>query len=210
MSPVPSGGDPPYVPIRHTRWPTRRAPRWALPAAALIVVGAVLVGLVHRPSTAERASDLRAFLSDMTTDIESCAGGVGESLTALREINTGVSHDRATAVSIATTGAANCSPANNSQLDDLEEYQVTESLASFNLGRVVTGLVNWAAPDAQNVQNDVARVLQARSPQARRAATSALDRALRRLGAQRRAVDAIMEAAIRALSAHAKPPYLPG
>ena len=42
----------------------------------------------------------------MNTDIESCAGGVSESLTALQEIQSGASHDVKTAVSIATIGAA--------------------------------------------------------------------------------------------------------
>ena len=72
----------------------------------------------------------------MKYDIQSCAGGVRESLTALRQIESGASHDVATAIYIANTGAANCSPANNELLDDLETYQVTESLASFRLGRV--------------------------------------------------------------------------
>lgn len=204
------GADPPYVPIRRTGWATRHTPRWVLLALALLVVGAVLVALVHKPSQSERASDLRGFLSDMNYDIESCAGGVSESLTALHEIDTGASHDVVTAVSIANTGAANCSPANNEQLDDLDNYQVSESLASFNLPSVVTGLVNWAAPDAQNVQTDVARVLQAPSPQAKGRDMAALRQALRKLDAQRAAVDATMESAIRSLSAHASPPSLPG
>ena len=210
------GPDPPYVPIRRAPWPTRpswpnrRSPRWLLLAGAVLVVAAVLVALAHKPSQAQRASDLRGFLADMNRDIESCAGGVGESLTALREIDSGVSHDVATAISIAHTGASNCSPANNELLDDLESYQVTESLASFRLGAVVTGLVDWAAPDAEDVQTDVARVLAARDPQAKSTARGALRQALQKIDAKRSAVDAIMESAIRSLSAHARPPRLPG
>ena len=160
----PTRTDPPYVPIRHTAWPTRRSPRLLVLAAVGLVAAAVLVGLAHRPSQAQRAADLRAFVSDMTADIQSCAGGVSDSLYALGQVQSGASHDVATAVNIAQTGAANCSPANNELLDDLEEYQVTESLASFRLNRVVTGLVTWAAPDAQQVQTDVARVLTAAGP----------------------------------------------
>ena len=209
MSP-PVRTDPPYVPIRHTRWATRRTPRWVLAAVAVVLLGMVLVALVHRPSQTERVSDFRGFLGDMQADIGSCAAGVPQALTALREIESGASHDVGTAVYIANTGAANCSPANNELLDDLDSYQVTESLASFRLGRVVSGLVAWAAPDAIDVQTDVARILTARSAQAKATDTAALQQALRRLDAQRSAVDKIMESANRSLSAHATLPSLPG
>jgi hypothetical protein len=203
--------DPPYVPIRKTRWATRRTPLWAVAAVAVLAVAAVLVGWSRTPSQSQRASDLRGFLGDMKYDIESCAGGVSESLTALRQVEAGARSDLTTAVYVANTGAANCSPANNEQLDDLDNYQVTESLASFGLGRVVTGLVNWAAPDAENVQTDVALVLNnLGNPQAKAADTAALQRALHTLNAQRASVDAIMNSAIRSLSAHASPPNLPG
>jgi hypothetical protein len=201
--------DPPYVPIRHTRWPVRRTPRWLLLAGIALLAVAVLVGLAHKPSQSQRAADLRGFMTDMNTGIESCAAGVSESLMVLRQIESGASRDRATAINIADTGASNCSPANSMPLDDLVSYQVTESLASFHLGTVVTGLVNWAAPDAENVQTDVARVLAADGPQARREAMSALNQAIRKLNAQRSAVDSVMESAIRVLSAHATPPNLP-
>jgi hypothetical protein len=202
--------DPPYVPIRHTRWATRRTPRWVLLAVAAVLVGAVLVALVHKPSPTERAADLRGFLGDMEYDIGSCAAGVGQSLAALREIESGASHDVKTAIYIATTGASNCSPANNELLDDLDGYQVTESLASFRLDRVVSGLVAWAAPDALDAQTDVARVLQAPNAQAKASDTAALQQALRKLNAQRSAVDAIMESANKSLSAHGTLPNLPG
>ncbi|HTS95449.1 MAG TPA: hypothetical protein VMI33_02425 [Streptosporangiaceae bacterium] len=203
--------DPPYVPIRATRWATKRTPWWVLLALAVLAAGAVLVALSQHPSTAQRAADLRGFIGDVNYDIQSCAGGVSESLTALRQVEAGASRDTGTAVYIANTGAANCSPANNEQIDDLENYQVTESLASFRLERVVTGLVNWAAPDAIDVQTDVAQVLRnLGNPQAKATATAALQHAVRRLDAQRAAVDAIVNSAVRSLSAHASPPNLPG
>ena len=83
----------------------------------------------------------------MTPDIESCAGGVGESLTALRQVQAehlGSSADVSDAISIAQQGAANCSPANNELIDDLESYQVPESLASFGLKSAVTAW--WPGP----------------------------------------------------------------
>jgi hypothetical protein len=181
-------------------------------AGAVLVAAAVLVALVHKPSQAQRASDLRGFLTDMNTDIESCAGGVSESLTALRQLGPASTNasDVQDTISIANQGASNCEPANNTQIDDLEQYQVTESLASFHLGSVVTGLVDWAVPDAVNVQTDVATLLAAPSPAVKAKDTAALQQALRKLNAQRAAVDATMDSAIRSLSAHASPPSLPG
>ena len=205
----PTRTDPPYVPIRHTAWPTRRSPRLLVLAAVGLVAAAVLVGLVHRPSQAQRATDLRAFVSDLTADIQSCAGGVGESEFALSQVQSGVSHDVATAVNIAQTGAANCSPANNELLDDLEEYQVTESLASFRLNRAVSGLVTWAAPDAQQVQTDVAHVLTAPDQLARQQDLASLRHDRATLAAQRAKVDSIIESASRSLSAQVAPPRLP-
>jgi hypothetical protein len=213
VSPPPVRSDPPYVPIRRGRWASRRTPRWVLLAVAAFIALGVLFGLAHRPSQSERASDLRGFLADMKTDIQSCAGGVSESLAALRGLGPLPSRNTtevADTISIASYGASNCSPANSMPLDDLDQYQVTESLTSFHLERVVTGLVNWAAPDAIDVQTDVVTVLRARNAQARSSAMAALQRAIAKLDAQRSAVDSIMENAIRSLSANAAPPALPG
>ena len=200
----------PYVPIRRSGWSARRTPFLAYVAGAVLIAGVVLVALVHRPSTAERASDLRGFVGDMRADIGSCAADVGASLSALRAIETGASQDVATARTIATSGASDCSPANDELIDDLLQYQVTESLANFHLTGVVNGLVAWAAPDAIQVQSDVGRVLTARGPRARAGAQAALQRAVQTLNAQRAGVDAAILSASRSLSADASPPLLPG
>jgi len=205
----PPRADPPYVPIRHTAWPVRRTPRWLFAAGLAIVVAGVLVGLAVHPSKSQRAADLNGFLTDMTTDIQSCAGGVRDSLTAMRSIESGTEHDVGTAIGIATYGSGNCSPANNMQLDDLVGYQVQESLSSFRLDRVVYGLVDWATPDALRVQADVAAVLRAQGT-ARAAATTKLDSDLKILDAQRAYLDKIMMAAISATGASGRPPPLPG
>jgi hypothetical protein len=206
---APTRTDPPHVPLRHGGWPVQKAPRWLLVAGALVLAGAILTGLAHHPTRSQRAADVNTFLHDMTTDIQSCAGGVRESLTALRAIESGTQHDVRTATHIATYGAGNCSPANNELLDDLTLYQVSESLASLGLPRVVKGLVTWAFPDAQRVQNDVADVLGA-SGAARAAATARLQRDLRTLDAQRAYVNKIMMNAVSATSATGKLPELPG
>ena len=201
--------DPPYVPIRHTAWPVRRTPRWWFAAGAVIVVAGVLVGIAVHPSKSQRAADLNGFLTDMKTDIQSCAGGVRDSLTALHSIEAGTSHDVGTAVGIATYGAKNCSPANSMPMDDLVGYQVQESLSSFRLDRVTNGLLTWAFPYAQRVQNDVATVLRTQAA-ARATATTKLNSDLRALDNQRTYLDRIMMAAIRSTGATGRPPPLPG
>ena len=198
------------MPIRRSAWPTRHSPRLLFVAIAVLAVIGAGVGLTHRPSTGERAADLRGFLTDMTTAIESCAGGVGESLTALQGIESGSSHQVADAIGVATDGATNCTLAYSMQIDDLSSYQVTESLASFHLASVVEGLVNWANPDAVNVQTDVAHLLAARTPQAKSKANASLQAALKTMNAQRAAVDAVLQHAITSLSLHVSAPRLPG
>jgi hypothetical protein len=188
-------------------------PRSVLLAIAGLLIAAVAVALVHKPTTAERATDMRGVLQEMTADIQSCAGGVSESLTALRQVQ--AEHPRSPsdvsdAISIAQQGAANCSPANNELIDNLESYQVPESLASFGLKSAVSSLVDWAAPHAEDVQTDVARLLRATTPAARKTAQTALTAALARLDATRTSVDRPVDAAIRALGMHASPPRLPG
>ena len=110
---------PPRAAYRPTGWPVLRTPRWMLAAGLVLVAGLVLAAIPHRPSTEQRAADLRGVVHDLTIDIESCAGGVTDSLTALRAIESGTSHDVETAVTIANTAAANCSPGNSMQMEDL-------------------------------------------------------------------------------------------
>jgi|SRR5580658_9441367 hypothetical protein len=195
--------EPPFVPIRGSGWPTRRTPRWAFIAGPVLLVIAVAVGLSHHPSNGERASDLRGLLAELNTDIESCSGGVGD---ALRIVNT--SHNVATAINLADLGAANCSPANNMELDDLTSVQVPESLDSYNLQAGVIDLINWAAPDAADVQADVATVLTDRGQRSEPAAQAALRLALGKLRAQRAVVYAAFAPAIKALSPHSALPTL--
>jgi hypothetical protein len=209
MQSPPRADPPPYVPIRRAAWPVRKTPRWWFAAGLVLLAGAVLVGIAVHPSRSQRATDLNDFLADMKTDIQSCAGGVRESLMWLRAIDAGTSHDVKTAISEATYGAGNCSPGNNMQLEDLVGYQVHESLWTFRLDRAVNGLVTWAFPDAQRVQEDVAAILRGHGA-ARDAASAALQRDLRALDAQRAYVDNIMMRAVRATGATGRPPPLPG
>jgi len=209
----PTRTDPPYVPIRTERWaPHQKAPRWLLLAGVLIVVGIVLVALVHKPSKAQRAGDLKGFLTDVNTDIESCAGGVRESLSALQLINAGANSAKNVqdTVKIARYGATNCSPANNEQLDDLTQYQVNESLAGFHLDTAVNDVLTWAFPYAQRVQNDVANELGAHNAATRQQDAAALQRDTHDLNRERAAIDRLLTKAITATGAKASVLNLPG
>lgn len=210
---TPTRTDPPYVPIRPKGWaPHQKTPRWLLLAGALIVVGIVLVALVHKPSQSQRAGDLKGYLTEVNTDIESCAGGVGESLSALHQINAGAnsSQNIKDAIEIARYGASNCSPANNEQLDDLTQYQVTESLTGYHLDTAVSDVISWAFPYAQRVQNDVANELSTHDAAKRREYAAALQRDTGDLNRQRATINRILANAITATGAKASPPHLPG
>ena len=151
---------------RPSGWPVLRTPKWMLAAGVVLVAGLVLAAVPHRPSTEQRAADLRGMVHDLTTDIESCAGGVSDSITALRAIQSGASNDVKTAVTIANTAAANCSPANSMPMEDLVQYQAPGSLASFHVQTAVNDLVTWGFPLAQRVQTDVASLVTAKAPDA--------------------------------------------
>ena len=202
--------DPPYIPMRARGWPTRRSPRWLFAAGAVLLIIAVAVGLAHHPTKGQRASDLRGLLQTLNQDVGSCAAGVQEALVLLRDIDTGASHNLTVALSEVNYGAANCSPANNEELDDLTAVQVPESLASYHLANAVTALINWAAPDAIRVQTDVATALSDHGKPTQAAALAALRSALRKLNAQRAVVYAELRPAIKALAPHAAPPVLYG
>ena len=205
MTARPTGG----IPTRRSGWPVLRTPRWMLAGAVVLVAGLTLAAIPHHPSTSERVTDLRGVVQEMNTDIESCAGGVSESLTALREIQSGASHDVKTAISIATLGAANCSPANSMPMDDLVQYQPPSSLASFHLDQTVNDLVTWGFPDAQRVQIDVATLLMASTRPTIQAATTALQHDQGVLDVERATIDGMINTASKSLSANVAPPSLP-
>jgi hypothetical protein len=146
----------------------------------------------------------------MNTDVGSCAAGVRDAQSLLSKVQSGATHDVKDAIALVDGGAANCSPANSMPMEDLVQYQVHESLASFHLQPVVNGLVIWAFPLAQRVQSDVAAVLGSRTPAARARASARLRRDRRALDAERAAIDSRITSADRSLAAHVPPPRLPG
>lgn len=207
---MPGPGGARRISARASGWPALRTPRWMLAGGLVLVAGLTLAAIPHHPSTAQRAADLRGMVHDLNTDIESCAGGVTDSITALRAIQAGDSQDVATAVKIARQAADNCDPANSMPMEDLVQYQVHESLAQFNLQATVNDLVTWAFPLAQNVQVDIGRLATATTPDEKAADTAALRRDQQALDAQRAKIDQAINAADRALSANVPLPNLPG
>ena len=199
----------PRAVYRPNGWPVLRTPRWMLAAAAVLVAGLVLVAIPHRPSATQRAVDLRGMVHDLTIDIESCAGGVTDSLTALEAFESGTSHDVKTGVTVANTATANCSPGNNMQMEDLVQYQVPESLASFHLDAAVNDLVTWAFPLAQRVQSDVASRLAATTQADIESTSAQLRRDEQAMDKQRGRIDQLFASASTALSALVPPPSLP-
>jgi hypothetical protein len=197
------------VPAGPSGWPVLRTPVWMFAAGAVLVAGLTLAAIPHHPSTAQRATDLRAMVHDLNTDIESCAGGVRDSITALRAVQSGASNDVATAVKIANLAAANCSPANSMPMEDLIQYQAPESLASFHLQAAVNDLVTWGFPLAQRVQTDVATVVTAKTADAARRASAQLRQDQQALDAQRDRIYRAINGASISLSAHVSPPPLP-
>ncbi|MGI9009167.1 MAG: hypothetical protein ACR2FU_23770 [Streptosporangiaceae bacterium] len=202
--------DPPYIPIRSGGWPSRRSPKWVFAAAVVLLAIGIGVALVHRPTAGQRAADLHGFLHQLNTDVESCSGGVRESLYALRQIDSGASQDIKTATKVATTAAANCSPANNQLIEDLTTVQAPESLARYDLSRAVTALIDWSAPRAGQVAADVATVLADRGRPGEAAARTALAADRRKLDRQRTVVDRALAPAIKAIDPAAAPPALYG
>jgi hypothetical protein len=206
---TPTTTDPPYVPISHSGWPVRRTPIWVLLAVLVLAGGTVLVSLTHKPSHAQQASDLNAYMNDMNAGVESCAGGVRESQQALSAVLAGDKADLKTAVKLVNYNAANCSLANNEPLDDLTQYQVTESLASFNLATCTNDFVAWSFRYALPAQLDMVTVMTATSVPARVAANATLGSALRKLNAERATIYSILRSAERATSDKTALPSLP-
>jgi hypothetical protein len=98
--------------------------------------------------------------------------------------------------------------ASNQALTDFGDYQVTESLASFNLDTADNDVITWSF-DSTTVQTDMLTVLKATTPAARTGAQAKLKADLAALDNQRAAIDAIWTAARNATGATAAFPGLP-
>jgi hypothetical protein len=205
---TPTQTQPPFIPMRRSGWATRRTPVWVFAFLAVAVAGAVLVSLSHKPSQSQRASDLATYFGDVKGGIGSCAAGLHDSENAYGQVLGGDTADAKTARAIFTYGANNCTLAGNQPLTDFAGYQVTESLASYNLDTADNDVITWSF-DSTAVQQDMTAVLGAATPAARSTAQATLKTAIAKLDAQRAAVDAIWTAAQKAAGATAAIPALP-
>jgi hypothetical protein len=197
-----------WAPARRSGWPVRRMPKWTLLVALVLIAGGVLVALSHKPSRSEQVADFNSYLSAMNTGVESCAGGLAESQQALDAVEAGSSANLKTAISLTTFNASNCSLASNEALDDLTQYQVTESLAKFNLETCTDDYVAWSS-DADQAQLGMLAVLKADGSAARASATVALQHDLATLNADRATIAAILHPAEHTLADPAPLPALP-
>jgi hypothetical protein len=202
---------PSRVPSSRTGWPALRTPRWMLAGAVVLLAGMVLAAWPTNPSNGQRASDLRGVAQTLSTDIQSCAAGVTDTLMALHAIQDHTSTDVGTAESIVNDAVNNCSPVNNSQMEDLIEYAPPESLATYHLSAAVQDLWTWASPLAQRVQADVGALIaaQAHGSAAIASATTQLHKDQQALDAERATIDKFFTTASHGLSTHVAPPPLP-
>ena len=204
----PTQTEPPFVPLRHSGWATRRTPLWVFAILAVAAAGIVLVSLSHKPSQSQRASDLKGYFGDVTTGVGSCAAGLQGSESAYDQVLGGDTAQAKTALAIFTYGGSNCTVAGNEALNDFANYQVTESLASLNLDTADNDVITWAF-DSDAVQTDMITVVRAATPAARTSAQAALKSALGRLDAERSVIDAVRTAAKHATGSTAAFTSLP-
>jgi hypothetical protein len=210
---TPARTEPPLAPPRRTGWATRRTPLWVFAALAAALIGGYAVSLSHQPAATQRASDLTGYFADVNTGIGSCAAGLRDSMTAYQAIAGGDRAEFNTGVSILVYGASNCQVGTSEPIADFASYQVAESLASLNLDRADDDVITWVF-DATAYQQDMLAVLRAGSAAARTRARAALTPALATLNTQQATIDAIWNAAKKAvgsttalpnLTAHALP-----
>jgi hypothetical protein len=205
---TPTQTEPPFVPLRHGGWATKRTPLWVFAVLAVVAVGVFLVSLSHKPSQSQRASDLAGYFKDVQAGIGSCAAGLHESESAYGQLLSGAVALTKNAQSVFTYGASNCTLASNEALSDFGNYQVTESLAAFNLDTADNEVISWSF-DSSTAQADMLAVLQTTTPAARQSAQVTLNAALLKLDDQRAVLDKIWLTAKQATGADEPLPGLP-
>ena len=186
--------EPPFVPLRHSGWATKRTPLWLFCALGLLAIAGFLVALSVRPSQSQRATDLRGYFGDVTSGVGSCAAGLRDSMTSYQAVMRGTAGELGTAKSIAAYGASNCQVATNESLSDFDNYQVSESLDALHLAAADNDVITWAF-DATAYQQDLLAVLAASNGPARAKAQALVNPALATLTAERATIDGIWNAA---------------
>jgi hypothetical protein len=204
----PTQTEPPFVPLRHGGWATRRTPWWAFAVLVVVVIGVVVVSLAQKPSQSQRASDLEGYFGDVSTGVGSCAAGLQGSESAYDQVLGGDTAQTKTALAIFTYGGSNCTVESNEAFANFANYQVAESLASLNLDAADNDVITWAF-DSVAVQTDMTAVVKATPGAARASAQATLKTALGTLDAERSTIDAIWTAAKKSTNSGAAFTKLP-
>jgi hypothetical protein len=199
--------EPPFVPLRHRGWATKRTPWWVFAVLVVLVIGGVLVSLSRTPSQSQRASDLNGYFGDVNGGVGSCVASVAQSVTAYKAVLGGDTANLKTAEAIEAYGEGNCSVTGNQPLSDFANYQVTESLASLNLDTADNDVITWTF-DGVQYQTDMDTVLHASTPAARAAAEVSVAKDLNTLNAEKATIDAIWNAAKKTTGSTAALPNL--
>jgi hypothetical protein len=199
--------EPPFVPLRHRGWATKRTPWWVFAVLVVLVIGGVLVSLSRTPSQSQRASDLNGYFGDVNGGVGSCVASVAQSVTAYKAVLGGDTANLKTAEAIEAYGEGNCSVTGNQPLSDFANYQVTESLASLNLDTADNDVITWTF-DGVQYQTDMDTVLHAGTPAARAAAEVSVAKDLNTLNAEKATIDAIWNSAKKTTGSTAALPNL--
>ena len=150
------------MPLRPSGWATRRTPLWVFAVLAVARRSACSSSpcRTSRPSRSGPATS-PAYFRDVKARHRVLRGGaarLGERLPAgARRRHGRTPRPRE---SIFTYGAYNCTLASNQALTDFAGYQVTESLARYNLDTADNDVITWSF-DATAVQQDMIAVLKA-------------------------------------------------
>jgi hypothetical protein len=199
--------EPPFVPLRHRGWATRRTPWWVFAVLAVLVIGGVIVSLSRTPSQSQRASDLKGYFGDVTGGVGSCVASVAQSVTAYNAVLGGEVANLKTAEAIEVYGEGNCTVMSNQPLSDFANYQVAQSLDSLNLDTADNDIITWAF-DGVQYQTDMDTALHAATPAARAAAEVAVAKDLKTINAEKATINAIWNAAKRSTGSTAALPNL--
>ena len=206
---TPTQTEPPFAPLRHHGWATRRTPWWVFAVLAVIVVVGALVSLSVRPSQSQRASAMVGYLQAVQGGIGSCAAGLHDSENAYGQLLSGKAVLNKNAESVFSFGGSNCTVEGNEALNDfVSSYQVDEQLSSYNLDKADDDVLSWAF-DATGAQSDMLAVLKAGTPAARTSAQATLNAALLKLNDQRAVLDKTWNSAKQATGASEPLPNLP-
>jgi hypothetical protein len=198
--------DPSPSPKRPPIWERRRGLVIGL-AVALIVLITVLSDL---PVSTSRASDIsaeRSVMSEVNTDLASCAYAIHQAVGIwnLQATHQLTPADRAPTPGLLGDDQSACS-FTNEDIFDLTNVQVPQTTAGKQLGQMVATATLWTTSDALLAIEDVQTLM---NDPGNEAALRSLSTAESQLAADRGTALAHEEAADRALDTHLPPVDLP-